>query len=167
MLLRVKPWRMRFGCSEPKFIRRGTLTTPDGFLLLVEIRILAAMSNYQPEDPWRYEVPPPNNYTPAGGWPTQEHRTDAGAYEKSVNMNGEAHDDSRVYMAGRDQYIRQPRDLSPVWKVLEKIWDWIFASVAFVVMIWAVYSTSRGHKNLQPILDWLKTLPFIDHYFGK
>lgn len=95
------------------------------------------MSSHEPDNngDWNIEPPTSSWHYPGYGWhpedpqgrlvPEQQHATE----QQYVDMHSEAHDDSHVYMAGRDQFITQTLDLSAI---REKIKKWYYEELAAI-----------------------------------
>ncbi|MFF8401694.1 hypothetical protein ACF06P_08675 [Streptomyces sp. NPDC015684] len=89
------------------------------------------MSNHEPDDngDWRIEPPAPSRHSPDYGRYHEDPQLQQASEQQYVGLYSEAHDHSRVYMAGRDQFITQTLDLSVI---REKIKKWYYEQLATI-----------------------------------
>ncbi|MCM2420226.1 hypothetical protein [Streptomyces sp. RKAG293] len=80
------------------------------------------MSDYLPDENDDWNIAPPATGPQQSGYNTYPYTLppDYKPEQHRIEMQGEAHDDSRIYMAGRDQYVTQGLDIGALQNKLRK-----------------------------------------------
>ncbi|MCX4761484.1 hypothetical protein OG562_10925 [Streptomyces sp. NBC_01275] len=114
-------------------------------------RPYSAADDWRVQGDWTIEPPPANDANLSYDPSPPEQWQDAAVNEKSLNMNGEAHDQSRIYMAGRDQYVTQTLSFP---KLNRSAKDWLYF-LAIMLCGWILrgfWTTSHGHVSWNLLL---------------
>lgn len=140
------------------------------------------MSDYQSDEFGHREVPPVEHtdeteyYSapthPGENYPSYDWQSSGYSHQKNdqpyVAMHSEAHDDSRLYAAGRDVNIKQGTDFSALEKYVSKAAKWVgqFISTATIGCIF--YAHFALGWDGTDMIDWVKEVNgTIVHHFGR
>ncbi|WP_405916085.1 hypothetical protein [Streptomyces sp. NBC_00728] len=140
------------------------------------------MSDYQPDEFGQREVPPvehtnetgyyiapphPGENYPSYDWQSSgsSHQTNDQPY---VAMHSEAHDDSRLYAAGRDVNIKQGTDFSALEKYVSKAAKWVGEFIFTTAIGCVLYAHFALGWDGTDMIDWVKEVNgTIVHHFGR
>jgi hypothetical protein len=128
------------------------------------------MSDYRPDEAGDYPLPSPSGREDRHSQLPDEHRVEGRDSRRYVRMYSETHNESRAYMAGRDQYIRERQDFSPLGRWIKSTATGIGNGILLFFFTWALFSHFGWGPPIRPFRDWAKDLPVIKEcvqYFAK
>ncbi|MFJ7968521.1 hypothetical protein [Streptomyces sp. NPDC096324] len=140
------------------------------------------MSDYQPDEFGRREVPPteytdgaeyygaaprPGENYPSRDWQFNEYPPQHND-QRYVAMHSEAHDNSHLYAAGRDVNITQGTDFSVLEKYATKAAKWVGNFIFAASIGCVIYARFALGWEGSDFIDWIKGLNgAIARRFGK